>query len=326
MAAPVTVVSRRGLLACGAGLFVPRLSGCATATDNAPAAPAAAGRRLQPSRVVQGGYLAAALPLAGASLRPGTGAFVRLTFPSALALRDNELLIVDSGAARVWRCDTGLGTLVPIAGAPATPLTRVALGPDLSAYVLDAAARRLLRFARDGRLLQTLRADDSLANPTDFALTRSYTAIVIADRTLAQVAIVGLAGGIATPVRAVRSDGVPAGGASAVATGADDIYLLDPAAGAVHRIDRDGTIRLSFGQGLMAAPTLLAVDRFERVYVADPAAARVHVFGDGLLLYAFSAAELGVQRIGGLAIDGEQLAVSDTATGQVAIHRLGAPQ
>lgn len=325
MAAPVTAVSRRGLLACGAALLAPTLPGCATAPKGEAAAPTADGGRLRPWRTVQGGFLSAAMPLAGAPLRPGTGAFVRLTFPSAVALRDAELLVVDSGAARVWRCDIAFGTLVPIAGAPATPLTRVALGPDLSAYVLDAPARRLLRFGRDGRLLQTLRADDSLADPVDFALARDSAAVVIADRTLSQVAIVGPAGGIAVPLRATRSDGVPAQGA-AVAMGADDIYLLDVAAGAVHRIGRNGAIRLSFGQGLMTSPAQLAIDRFERVYVADPAAGRVHVFGDGLLLHAFGTAELGVQRIGGIAIDGDVLAVGDTVAGQVVLVRLGAPR
>lgn len=319
---PCAVVRRRCVLAGGASLLGAALAGCAAAPERP--APGSGDGPLRAWRDVQGGYLASPAPLAGAPMHPGTGAFVRLVLPGALALRNADLLVVDSGAARLWRCDLGLGTLVPITGAPATPLTRIALGPDLSAYVLDAPARRVLRFARDGRLLQTLRADDSLANPIDLALTRDNAAVVIADRTLAQVVRIGLAGGIAVALRAAHGDGAPAGGAVAIAAGAQDLYLLDVAAGAVHRIGRDGSIHLSFGAGQMAAPAALAVDRHERVYVADPAAGKVHVFGDGLLLRAFTAAELGVLRIGGIAVDDEALAVGDPGAGQVRLFRLGA--
>ncbi len=316
-------LNRRTLLAAAATAAGMQAAGCASGPPAAP--PAGAGSALRPWRTVQGGFLGSAAPLVGGPVRPGSGAFVRLVFPSALAVRDNELLIVDSGVGRLYRCDIAFNTLLPLAGAPATPLTRVALGPDLSAYVLDVPARRVLRFARDGRLLQTLRADDSVATPTDFMLTRNGAAVVIADRTLAQVAVIGMAGGTVVPLRALRADGVATGGASAIAAGASDMYLLDVAAGVVHRVAADGAIRASFGQAQFSAPSGLAVDRFERVYVIDPAAGRIHVFADGTPARSWSAAELGVQRIGGVAVDGDQLAVADLGTGIVNLFRLGAP-
>lgn len=316
-------LDRRTLLLAAGAAAGTQAAGCASAPP--AAAPAGGSSALQPWRTVQGGFLGSPAPLVGGPVRPGTGAFVRLVFPSALAVRDNELLIVDSGAGRLFRCDIALNSLIPIAGAPATPLTRVALGPDLSAYVLDVPARRVLRFARDGRLLQTLRADDSLATPTDFMLTRNGAGVVIADRTLAQVAVIGTAGGIVVPMRALRADGVATGGASAIAAGDSDMYLLDVAAGVVHRVAPDGAIRVSFGQARFTAPSGLAVDRFERVYVADPAAGRIHVFADAAPVRSWTAAELGVQRIGGMAVDGDQLAVGDLGTGIVNLFRLGAP-
>ena len=269
-------LNRRTLLAAASTAAGMQAAGCAAGPPAAP--PAGAGSALRPWRTVQGGFLGSAAPLVGGPVRPGSGAFVRLVFPSALAVRDNELLIVDSGVGRLYRCDIAFNTLLPLAGAPATPLTRVALGPDLSAYVLDVPARRVLRFARDGRLLQTLRAD-----------------------------------------------GVATGGASAIAAGASDMYLLDVAAGVVHRVAADGAIRASFGQAQFSAPSGLAVDRFERVYVIDPAAGRIHVFADGTPDRSWSAVELGVQRIGGVAVDGDQLAVADLGTGIVNLFRLGAP-
>jgi hypothetical protein len=316
-------LDRRTLLLASLAAVGTHTVGCASAPP--AAAPVGGGSALQPWRTVQGGFLGTPAPLVGGPVRPGSGAFVRLVFPSALAVRDSELLIVDSGAGRLFRCDIAFNSLVPIVGAPATPLTRVALGPDLSAYVLDVPARRVLRFARDGRLIQTLRADDSLASPTDFMLTRNGAAVVVADRTLAQVAVIGALGGIVVPLRALRADGVATGGASAIAAGDIDMYLLDIAAGVVHRVAPDGAIRASFGQAQFTAPSRIAVDRFERVYVADPAAGRIHVFAEGAPVRSWSTAELGVQRIGGMAVDGDQLAVGDLGSGIVNLFRLGAP-
>jgi len=316
------MLSRRAALAGATCSLALHAAGCASPADLP--APAAADGALRAWRSLSGGFLGSAVPGIGGPALPGAGAFIRLVFPSALALRDNEMLIVDSGSARLYRADIALNTLIPIAGAPATPQTRVALGPDLSAFVLDPAARRVLRFARDGRLIQTFRADDSLAAPTGFALTRSGSAVVIADRTLAQIAIVGMAGGTVVPLRALRPDGAAAGGAAAIAAGQDDLYLLDQAAGRVHRVGLDGLIRASFGAEL-AAPTLLEVDRFERVYVAEPQVGRIRVFADDRLVRTWTAAELGVQRIGGIAVDGSQLAVSDVGTGRVSLFRLPGP-
>lgn len=300
------------------------LAGCAGPVD-APVDPQGEAP-LSRGRVIQGGFLSAPAPVVGGPLRPGTGAFVRLVFPSAVAVRDNELVIVDSGAGRVYRCDIALNTLTPIAGAPATPQTRVALGADLSAYVLDAAARRVLRFARDGRLLQTFRSDAAAAEPIDFALAANGASLLLVDRTLAQVAVFGMAGGTVIPLRAVRGDGVPAGGASAIAVGREDMYLLDVGAGLVHRVGADGAIRASFGRSQLVAPSALGVDRFERVYVADPAAGLIRVFDDGVAVRALSASSLGVQRIGGIGVTGDELAVSDSAMGQVAVFRLRGPR
>jgi hypothetical protein len=315
---------RRLLAALGATVAAP-LAGCASAPPaSGPTVPADGA--LRPWRTVQGGFLGPPAPLVGGPAQPATGAFVRLVFPLALAVRDNEMLIVDSGAARIYRFDLAFNALVPIAGAPATPQTRVALGADLSAFVLDVPARRVLRFARDGRLIQTFRADESLATPADFALTRTGSAVVIADRTLAQLVVIGMAGGTAVATRAMRSDRVAVGGAASIAAGRDDLYMLDVAAGVVHRVAVDGAIRSSFGQSTFTAPTIVAVDRFERVYVADPAAGRLHVFFDGMPVRAWTLAELGVQQLGGIAVDTDLLAVGDLGGGQVRLFRLPPPR
>lgn len=297
------------------------LAGCAAAIEQArPPAPAAG--IVTPWRVVNGGFLSAPQPLTGVPARPGSGAFVRLVFPAALALRDRELLIVDSGAGRIYRCDLALGTLLPIAGAPAAIDTRVALGADLSAFVLDTPARRVLRFARDGRLLQTFRSESIAADPTDLALADDGISLYVADRTLAQLAVFRAAGAFALPLVPRSADDARIAGVRALARGRDGFYLLDAHAGVVHRIARDGTLAASFGRGQLAAPAALAVDRAGRVFVSEPRAGAVKVFESGVLTQTLGASELRMQSVGALAIDGDVLAVADTTAGQVALFRL----
>lgn len=316
------MVTRRSALHAAAAAAVAALNGCAAAIDAArPSAANRADAGLNPWRVVNGGFLAAPQPLSGAPAQPGSGAYVRLVFPAAVALRDNELLIVDSGAGRVYRHDLALGTLVPIAGAPAAAETRVALGADLSAYVLDTGARRVLRFARDGRLLQTFRAESIAADPTDLALAPDGVTLYVADRTLAQVVVFRTAGAIALPL-VPRVGEARVAGVRALAPGRRGIYLLDEHAGAVLLIASDGALLARFGQGQLTAPTALAVDRDERVYVAEARTGALKVFADGVLARTFDARELRLQSIGALASDGDALAIADPPAGAVALFRV----
>ncbi|MGD9835536.1 MAG: hypothetical protein AB7U92_22530, partial [Piscinibacter sp.] len=116
--------------AMGAALAV--LGACVTPAPappgpvSAPGAPVA----LRPWRTLQGGFLAPPGAAFGLPARPGTGAFVKLLAPTAVALRGSDLLVADSGTGRLWREDLALTTLSPVAGAPVAPGTAVAIGPD----------------------------------------------------------------------------------------------------------------------------------------------------------------------------------------------------
>jgi sugar lactone lactonase YvrE len=316
------MVTRRGAVgAVAAAAAVAALAGCAAAIDAARPAPANSSALLTPWRVVDGGFLAAPRPLTGAPAQPGSGAYVRLVSPAAIALRDNELLIVDAGAGRVYRYDLAIGTLMPIAGAPASIDTRVALGADLSAYVLDAAARRVLRFARDGRLLQTFRSESIGANPTDLALAPDGVTLYVADRTLAQVVAFRAAGAIAVPI-VPRADESRVAGIRALACGRRGVYLLDEHAGAVLLMAPDGATLARFGQGRLTAPSALAVDRGERIYVAEAQRGELKVFSGGELAQTFDARALRLRSIGALASDGDAVAIADPVAGAVALFRV----
>lgn len=309
--------------ASGAAVILSALAACVITAPPGPtdaAVPPAGPAGLSPYRTLLGGFLAPPGQPFGLPARPGTGAFVKLMAPTALALRGNDLLIVDSAAGRVWRADLALNTLSPIAGAPATPATVVALGPDLSAWVLDGVSRQVLRFARDGRLTQTYRGGAVSPSPVAFALADGGATLLVADDSLRQWVEFRPAGAFATPIP--QDDAVR--GVDALAVAGDTVFVLDKSLGVVHVVRRDGRPAGRLGEGELKQPVAIAADRFGRVAVIDAQDRAVKLLAPGRAARVFDAAALRVQQIGGIAIDERLLAVSDRLTGQVVIHVLGA--
>lgn len=306
--------ARRQLLAGFAGA----LAGCAE-TPSQPAGPRGDEPLLVPWRSVVGGFLAPPAPAFGLPPKPGGGAFVKWIAPGAIALRGHELLVADLASGRLWRADLGAQTMSAIAGAPVGPGTALALGPDQSAWVLDSVARQLLRFARDGRLLQTLRS--ATPGPGAFALADGGATLLVADAGLAQWSELRPTG-TATAVLP-REGERRITGSEAIAVGREAVFVLDRAAARVHRVARDGRVLASLGEGVLKQPFALAVDRFERVFVADAQGPALHVLNTATPA-SFDTATLRVQQIGGLAVDERMLAIADRLLGQVQLFTLRA--
>ncbi len=317
------MTQRRALIGGGATLAVLLASGCASAPQDGAAreAPAARGP-LTPWRVVSGGFLAPPQPL-GVPPRPGTGMFVKLLAPRAIALRGPDLLVADSGTSRLWRIDPAFNHASGIGGAPVTLGTALALGVDLSAWVLDSASRQVLRFARDGRLLQTYRMPTELPSPVALALADGGATLLVADGMGAQWAEqrgpAGIGRTIAPQIMAGAGGGARISGVDAMALIGNDVLVLDRLAAAVHRVTRDGQVLATLGRGELMQPSAIAADREGRVFVVDAAERALVVLRESQPARRFSAAELGLQRIGGIALDERTLALSDTLLGQVAL-------
>ena len=311
----VALQRRAWLLAAG-------LVACAAAPDtpNTPTTPLPAAGRPQPWRVLLGDFLSPALPAAGAPPRAASGMFVRWLSPGALALRGADLLVADAGSGRLWRVDLAANAVTGIAGAPAGRGVALALGPDLSAWVLDPVARQVLRFARDGRLLQSHGIGLEMPSPVALALADGGLTLLLADGLGAQWTEQRGPGGLVRAVAPESGSGRRINGADGLALGRDGVFVLDRLAGAVHRVSRAGAVLQTLGQGSLMQPVALAVDRNDRVYVHDAHDDSIRRLAPGQAVQSWTAAELGVQRIGGIAVDGLVLALSDAVVGSVVLH------
>lgn len=304
---------RRQLLLAGAALG---LSGCASLPEGPPPQPGQA----VPWRTLQGGFLAPNLPAAGTPPRLASGMFVRWMSPAAVALRGMDLLVADLGTQRLWRTDLAGNAITGIAGAPVGLGLALAIGADLSAWVLDPASREVLRFARDGRLVQSHRVGLDTATPVALALADGGQTLLLADGLGAQWVEQRGPGGLLRSVQPELAPGRRVGSVDGLALGRDSVFVLDRLAGAVHRVTRQGVVLQTLGQGDLMQPLALAVDRWDRVYLHEGQDNSIKRVSAHAPVQRWAAAELGVQKIGGLAVDGLMLAVSDALTGAVVLH------
>ncbi len=303
---------RHLLLAAASGL-----AGCA-AEPSAPSAPEALAT---PLRAVGGGIVGQVVPGVGLPARP-SGLAAKLVAPSAVALRDLELLVADPPTGRLWRVDTLAGGFVAIGDARVGPQVSLALGPDLSAWVLDPADRQVLRYGRDGRLLQTWPIGVAMASPVSLALADGGATLLVADGLGAQWSEQRSPGGLAQ-LWQPSAQGTRVQAVDALVPLRDGLFVLDRLAGLVHRLRRDGTGVETLGRGDLLQPQAIAADRFERVFVLDPPARQVVVLQSGRAARKLSWESLGVRQPVALACDGQLLALADPPAGQVQLVRLG---
>ena len=312
----MVTLSRRALLRALGLSGAAGLAGCAAAPKTA--APVAG----QPVhwRTIQGGFLAPAPLPAGTPPRLPSGMFVRWTAPAAVALRGADLLLADLGTARLWRADLAGNVVTGIAGAPVGVGVALALGPDLSAWVLDPGSRQVLRYSRDGLLLQSQRIGLTTSRPVGLALADGGLTLLLADGAGAQWSEQRGPGGLLITVAPERAGGHRISGVDGLALGRDGVFVLDRLAGVVHRVSRQGAVLQTLGEGELKQPVALAVDRQDRVYVHDALDGSIKRLAAGAPVQRWTAGVLGVQRIGGLAVDGLMLAVTDALSGSVVLH------
>ena len=318
----VAAERRAALVAAGlaGSLGLSGLCACAAASGGSAAASGLPLHR----RTLQGGFLPRKTAGKDDAAGPSNGMFVRWMVPGALALRGTDLLLADVGTARLWRADITGSAIIEVEGAPVGAQMSLALGPDLSAWVLDPPARQVLRFARDGRLLQRHHVGADVGRPVALALAPDGTTLLLADAAGASAgwAELAVSGGPPRRVAPARAGGQRLGGVDALAVGRGGVFVLDRAAGAVHRVSRRGAVLQTLGVGDLQRPLAIAVDEQDRVYVHEGQDGSIKRLAAGWPTRRWSAADLGVEQIGGLAVGAGLLAISDAQAGTVVLHSL----
>lgn len=220
------------------------------------------------------GGVTASDPLARApSPAPGHVAFLQ---PVQVAVSGNDLFVADLGRRELLRIDRGLQTVSRFVPLPAQG-GALAVDRWSSVYLIEPGLRRVVQYRRDGSLAQTYADPGSLTRPVDVvadATERVYVAdaagarVVVFNRLGQVTRLIGERGDRPNPFRSI----------TALAASAHGLYVLDALAQRVHALDYEGAARFGFEVRVLRQPAALAVDRHERVFVADAGAATVWMF------------------------------------------------
>ncbi|WP_162179993.1 hypothetical protein [Bryobacter aggregatus] len=223
-----------------------------------------------------------------------------LLSPTGLALdAAGNLLYLDSGNARVRRLSP-LGQIdTLVAASPALPLERpvgLALRADQSLLIADTRGDYLWSYNAEGKISRFPPGGrDVTIDPLGNAVTAGGSWLRRVDRAGLMEILIG------NNWSTFRGDGGPALAArlnkptGVVADSQGNVYFSDTANHRVRRIGADGAITTVAGNGeasyggdggpateaFLNAPTYLAVDPFDNIYVSDTGNHRVRAFTPG---------------------------------------------
>lgn len=319
---------------CGAMLVasVSLMTGCATAPREPPPAlsggaaraPGAPGTlSLTPWLSLTGARLVAGVDRTGTPAPSAGGlGFTRFIRPLALAARGGEVVVLDAGAAVVYRYDAALSQMSALRGVPVQQGAQLALGADHSLYVIDAPGRRVVRIARNGQVVASYADSANLQRPVDVAVDDARGLVFVTDGGYNQILAFHALGGAATVIHVRGTEGMRLQAVGHLALGSDAIYVTDPLCRCIGRVGYNGGVLNTFGQDALGAPGPLAVDRYRRVFVVDQFERVLKVFYQGKLTETLVPRRFGMQQIDDVWIDNDVLYLADGLSGRVEAQRM----
>jgi len=292
----------------------------AHADEAAPTAALPRVELLRPQQLISGGRLAARTDANGFPLPGALQGYVNFVFPSAVAVRGQDVYVADSGKRKLYRIDTALQVVSEVQGVDVVTWTRLRVAPDHSLFVLDASQTKILRYTRGGRLLQTFRDPLTTARMVDFSVSPSMDRVVVLDALNQQLVALHPSGKAGQPLD-VQGVGALAA-QSGVAASGRQLYVIDSGCNCVAVLDEQGRARAQIGKGVLTLPRALAVDSAGRVFVVDAADRTLKIFQGGALVASYQARALRLTEFSDLAIDDNWLYVADGPGARIAVFRI----
>lgn len=275
---------------------------------------------LTPGPLIRGGLLGDAAGRVGVA-----GPFTPLRGPVAVAAMGPDVYVADAGAGMLLRVDQVANRLTPFGPRGVQPGIRLAADVDGSLYVLDPSSRRLQRFARDGRLMQSFPTDPTIASLRDLALDPTRGRILGADALNRQLVAFRPLGTSSELLPLYGEPRYQVTSFDALAVAPDALYALDGRCRCIARLAFDGRVLTTFGHEHLVKPERIAADRYGRLFVADGGDRTIKAFRDGTLEETVPNAGLGLLEVTDLAYADGWLYVADAPGSQVRMLRVQPP-
>lgn len=307
----------------GAGL----ICGCAEPNREQPTA---SNREFAiPWRTVTGAWRdeeRASLNTPSTTARPTTPNRIQLQYPVGVAAKGNDVYIADAGLQEVLRYDRGRETLTPVArlgSITADATIGLFIAVDQSLYVTDSGQRKVVHMDRLGRERQVFADDANLARPVGVVVVDPIGDVLVADGQYHQVMAFSSLG---RPLSVMTFSGaaIPRG-LSGLASGPDGLYLADRISRSIFVVAPDGKVRFVLADPSLRSPRAVAVDRDNRVFVADEFDDTIKVFIEGQIAAVIGGSGAGQGRFNrpvSLAVDEGFLYVADSLNARMQIFQI----
>lgn len=259
----------------------------------------------------------------------GVGEFVAITNPVSVGARGSLLYIVDAAKQLVYRYNSSTERLTPLysvsshlQGLP----NAVTVDHDGSFFLSDPFARQVLHFTMQGEIRRTYQDAINLTNPVAVNLAPSGE-LYIADRLYDHVLVFNRGGQL---LRAIGQRGEGKGQFLEIidmATGPDGVYVIDRLSKNVKVFTAEGVLLREIPHPEVNAPTAIAVDYAERVYISDDFDDTIKVYNRKGFIETVggSGSRDGMFRmVSDLHVDNNFLYVADTANNRVQVFMLNA--
>ena len=263
-------------------------------------------------------------PLSPFARRPDFSGNLQWISLAAVAARGNYVFVADAGRRKIYRYDTAQQSMTSFADYAGGAMGNIAVASDLSLYVADIGSQKVLHYSVDGRLLRSFDNALEIARPVGVLVDASNGEVLVADSLRNHVVVFNSLGRVLSVLRSDESRST-----EAMASGPDGLYLVDRVGRKIVVIGRDGRDRYTLGSGTLKLPGVIAVDRFNRVFVSDSFDNTIKVFENGKLLTSFAgggAVPPSFNRIAGLWLEQNMLYVADSVHARVQIFRIAAPK
>ena len=192
-----------------------------------------------------------------------------LGYVSAVAASGGYLFLIDSTTSSLLRIDSVSGEMLLLRALRDATTPGVYVRPDLVVYVVDRQNRAIIELDESGYERHVFREPGLVAMPVDVVMADWGSSLIVADEMTQRLVmfesfstLTGFLPHALAPVRV-------AGSIAAIAASEGSVFVLDSAAREVTQLDLEGRLVATYGEDTLMSPVAIAVDRCERIFVAD---------------------------------------------------------
>jgi len=253
----------------------------------------------------------------------------RLIRPVAVAARGNDVYIVDAGNDQLYYYDrvrSNLTLFKDLRTVVKGEVTDLFLATDLSLYLADADAGRVLHFDRDGNLIRVFHDPVNLGRPVAVSVDDASGYVYIADGFNDDVLIYNAAGRLQGAIGTRGDENGEFRGVTGMSQGPEGFYVATRFGR--HRVQvmaESGVYKSSFQKDTLTFPLAIAVDDSGLSFVADYHDNSIKVYQGDRLLETIGGSGAGpgrFKRITDLWLDDGLLYVADSLNGRVQVLRV----